>query len=400
MTQTATSAPSSNGELAAGSAPDRAGRQSPRKKRISIIAFAVVVLAVAAGGVWLYLHGLNVEETDDAFIAGDTYAVAPRIAGRLDAVLVSDNQSVEAGQPLARIDSADQQAAVDRERAALALAKAQLEQARVQVDLVDASTQAGVAAAEAQVAAADARLQQQQAELESARAESERAQADLSRYAGLSEQAVSRQRLDVVRSTAVSARSSLQAAEKTVISGRADVAAAESRLGAARADRKQVDAARAEVKRREAEVEQARATLRRSELELSYTSIASPAAGRVTAKTVETGDYVKEGRTLMTIVAPQVWVVANFKETQLKDMHPGQACVVHVDAYDIDLRGHVESIQAASGAEFSLLPAQNATGNYVKVVQRVPVKIQLAAGQDPEHRLRPGLSVYATVRTR
>jgi membrane fusion protein (multidrug efflux system) len=360
-----------------------------------------VVLAVAIGGAWLYISGLNTEETDDAFIAGSTYSVAPRIAGRIKSVLVKDNQTVEAGQPLVEIDSADQQAAVDHARAALALVQAQLEQARVQVDLTDATTAAGVTQAQAQVAAAQAKLQQEEADLDSSKAESDRAQADLKRYSGLSEQAVSPQRLDVVRATATSAASALRAAEKTVASGQADVAAAESKLTAAQADRKRVDAAKSEVKRWEAEQNQAQATLRQAELDLSYTRIAAPAAGRVTGKSIEEGDYVKEGRTVMSIIPADVWVVANFKETQLHDMRPGQPCTVHVDAYGVDLRAHVDSIQAASGAEFSLLPPQNATGNYVKVVQRVPVKIVFDDPQEVQrYLLGPGMSVVPKVSTR
>jgi membrane fusion protein (multidrug efflux system) len=374
---------------------------SPRRRRVSLAIFGTVVLAVAAIGSWMYISGLNVEETDDAFIAGNVYQVAPRIAGRLKTVLVKDNEMVTAGQLLAEIDPGDQQASADQARAALALAKAQYEQAQVQVDLIDASTTAAVAQAQAEVAAAEAKLEQERAGLDSAKAESERAQADLERYSKLSEQAVSRQRLDVVRSTAISAASAVRAAEKAVASGEADHAAAQSKLAAAQADRKRVEAARADVRRWEAETKKAEAALHQAELSLSYTQITAPASGRVTNKAAEPGDYVREGRTLLSIVPDDVWVIANFKETQLRSMRPGQRATVRVDAYGIDLKGHLDSIQAGSGAQFSLLPPQNATGNYVKVVQRVPVKILFDEPAEVTGRLLgPGMSVVPKVYTK
>jgi membrane fusion protein (multidrug efflux system) len=372
-----------------------------RRRRISLGIFAGVVLLVAAAGAWFYISGLNVETTDDAFIAGNVYQVAPKIAGRLKTVLVSDNQVVEAGTLLAELDPVDEQASVDQARAALSLSQAQLEEAKVQVGLVEASTAAALAQAQAEVAAAEARLEQEQAELESARAESHRAQADLERYSSLSEQAVSRQRLDVVRSTSISAASAERAVEKRVSSAQADLTAAKAKLAAAQADLKRVDAAQAEVQRRQAETKQAEAGLHESELQLSYTRIVAPASGRITNKSVEPGDYVKEGRTLMALVPSEVWVVANFKETQLRHMRPGQEVRIHVDAYGVDFKGKVESIQAGSGAQFSLLPPQNATGNYVKVVQRVPVKIVFDEPIDPRrYLLGPGMSVVPKVLTR
>lgn len=375
--------------------------QRSRRKRISIVVFAVVLLAVLAGGAWFYIRGLNAEQTDDAFIAGSIYQVSPKIAGRLKSVLVHDNQAVEAGQLIAEIDPADQQAGVEQARAALALAKAQLEEAAVQVNLITASTAAAVSQAEADVAAADARAQQEQAELESASAESQRAQADFERYSKLSEQAVSRQRLDVVRSTSISAASSLRAVEKRVASAKAELAAAQSKLAAARADLQRIESAKAQVKRYESQVAQDQAALTQAELMLSYTKVFAPAAGRVTNKSVQEGDYVKEGRTLLSLVPQDVWVVANFKETQLRGMRPGQPCRVHIDAYGVDLPAHVDSIQAGSGAVFSLLPPQNATGNYVKVVQRVPVKIVFDNAADvARYLLGPGMSVEPRVTTK
>lgn len=372
----------------------------PSRKRASIIVFLVVLVAVGAIAAWFYLRGLNIEHTDDAFVAASVYTVSPKISGRLKTVLVNDNQMVEAGQLVAEIDPADLEAAAAQARAALALAKAQLEQAKVQVVMVTASTAAAVVQAQADVAAAEANVQQEQAERDSASAEAERAAADMKRYSELSEQAVSRQRLDVVRSTSISAASRLRAAEKRLASSEAELEAAKAKLSAAQADVQRVDVAKTDVARCQAAAEREMAAVTQAELSLSYTKIAAPAAGRVTNKAVQPGDYVRDGRTLMSLVAPDAWVVANFKETQLRDMRPGQHCDVHVDAFGVDLPAHVESVQAGSGAAFSLLPPQNATGNYVKVVQRVPVKIVFDNPEDVRRfLLGPGMSVEPRVHT-
>lgn len=373
----------------------------PRRKRVSIIVFLAVLVAVGAVAAWFYIRGLNIEHTDDAFIAGNVYTVSPKISGRLKTVLVNDNQVVEAGQVVAEIDPADLQAALDQARAALALTSAQLEEAKVQVGMVTASTAAAVSQAQADVSSAEARVQQEQAERESASAEAGRAEADLERYSKLSEQAVSRQRLDIVRSTSISAGSALRAAEKRLLSAQAELDAAKAKLTAAQADVQRVEVAKADVKRYEAAVERDRAAVTQADLMLSYARIVAPAAGRITNKAAQPGDYVRDGRVLMSLVAPDVWVVANFKETQLRDMRPGQKCDVHVDAYGVDLPGHVESVQAGSGAAFSLLPPQNATGNYVKVVQRVPVKIVFDNPEDARrYLLGPGMSVEPRVHTK
>lgn len=372
-----------------------------RRRRVSMLIFVGVLAAAAAAGLWYYLSTMGIASTDDAFIAGNVYRISPRIEGRLATVPVLDNQEVEAGALLATIDAADYQARVDQARAAVALARAQASEANVQVGIVEASTAAALDQANADLRAAEANFQQEQAGLEASQAEAERARADLERYSRLSERAVSPQRLDVVRSAATTADAQVRAAQKRAASAQAEIAAAQSRLAAAQADRERIAAARAEVERRNAEVTQALAALQEAELQLSYCEIRAPAAGRVTNKSVLTGDYVEPGQSLMAVVAPNVWVVANFKETQLRGMRPGQAATIHVDAYGVDFPGRVDSIQAGSGAQFSLLPPQNATGNYVKVVQRVPVKIVFDQVPDPErYRLGPGMSVVPHVRVR
>jgi membrane fusion protein (multidrug efflux system) len=363
--------------------------------------FAAVLLVAGAAGLWYYLSTRGYRSTDDAFIAANVYRVSSKVDGRLTAVPAMDNAVVEAGATLAEIDPADFQARVDRAVAALELAKAQAAESQVQVTIVEASTAAALEQAKAEREAAEARLQEEQAGLESARAESSRAGADLERYSHLSDRAVTAQRLDVVRSAATTAEAQVRAAEKRVASAVAGVTASRSRITAAEADRERVAAARAEVDRRRAEVRQAEASLVEARLELSYCTLRAPAAGRVTNKSALEGDYVKAGQSVMALVSPEVWVVANFKETQLRAMRPGQPVRIHVDAYDADFDGHVESIQSGSGAQFSLLPPQNATGNYVKVVQRVPVKIVFERTPDPaQYQLGPGMSVVPRVRVR
>lgn len=388
---------SGEGQGAVTSAQRRGKR---RRRRISLGIFVGLVLIAVGAGTWFYIVNWRIASTDDAFIAADVYQIAPKVEGRLVEVPVCANQMVEAGQLLARIDPADFEWRVKQAQAAVELAEAQRHEAEVQIGLVESSTSAAVATADAEKSAAEAKLQQDQADLDAAKSEAARASADLERYSKLSDQAVSQQRMDLVRSTAQSAASAVQAAEKRVAAAESEVSAASVHLEAARADTKRVEAARAVLRRREAEVSQAQAVLEQAKLDLSYTRIIAPAAGRVTKKAIEPGDYVGVGRNLMALVSPDAWVEANFKETQLRRIRPGQPATIHVDAYDIELKGHVESIQAGSGAAFSLLPPQNATGNYVKVVQRVPVKIVFDDPAASDYLLGPGMSVVPRVNTR
>lgn len=390
-----------DGRTGAPASPPTRGGPRPGFRRASIAVFVVVVLLVAAGAAWLYFSTRGTETTDDAFIAATTYSIAPRVPGRIVEITVDDNARVEKGQVLARIDPAAYEAAVDHASAALDLAKAQLRAAQIQVGLIDAVTAAGVDTAGADVESAKAELQQAEAELDAVKAEQARASAELERYSKLSERAVTQQRLDEVRTASENADAQVRAAERKVASDQAGVAASESRLASARADRQRVDAARADAERRQAEVAQAEADLRRARLDLSYTTIVAPGDGRVTAKAVSRGDYVTTGQHVMALVAPDAWVVANFKETQLADMKIGQHANVHIDAYGVDLPAEIDSIQAGSGAQFSLLPPQNATGNYVKVVQRVPVKLTFQRPEDAaKYLLGPGMSVEPKVFTR
>lgn len=361
----------------------------------------VVFAALVGGGVWYWLHGLGHESTDDAFVAADVYQVNARVAGPLVEVRVKDNQAVERGDVLAVIESASYRSRVDACLADLELAKARLREAELDVTLLEATTAQAVAERGAAVTGAEAQLAQQEARLAAAEVEATRAGGEAERYAKLTERAVSRQKLQDLDTARTAADASLRAARQGIASATADVAAAQAARASAEAERARVDVAKATVASRQAEQQRAEAALVAARLDLSFTQITAPAKGRVTRKLALPGTYVQPGQTLMAVVGDDVWVVANFKETQLAAMKPGQKATIAVDAYGLDLVGHVDSIQRGSGAAFSLLPPENATGNYVKVVQRVPVKIVLDAQPDAaRYPLGPGMSVVPTVDVR
>ncbi|HLQ39217.1 MAG TPA: HlyD family secretion protein [Planctomycetota bacterium] len=371
-----------------------------RPRTLRRAAFALLLLAGVAAGTWWFIAGLGSESTDDAFLAADVYQVNASVAGRVLRVLVADNETVPAGQLLAEIDPADYQAKVSKARAALALAQAQQQEAVVEVEWTAATTDSAVTQLQAELTAVKARLQQELAERDAAQSEAERSSADQRRYEQLSERAVTRQRLEVVQSSAVAAESALRASHKRVAAATAEIAAAEARLATATANRMRVQTAKATAERRAAEVRQAEAELQTAELALSYTRILAPAAGRVAHKAVLPGTWLQAGQSLMAVVGAEVWVVANFKETQLRSMRPGQHATVYIDAAGVDLPAHLDSLQAGSGAFFSLLPPENASGNFVKVVQRVPVKLRFDQQPDPRLQLGPGMSVVPSVAVR
>ncbi len=332
--------------------------------RAPVIAAAAVAAAVAAGGYyWKFVAPY--ESTDDAFIEADVTPIAPQVAGRVSRVLVSDNQAVAKGEPLFQIDPRDYQAALDEARAELAAARGRAEQAAAQLSVDRAKVAeegAGVTAAEA---------------------EAKRAEADYRRYREVGDLAVSASQVDLAATQARSSEAEVTVARNRELS-------MEAQTGLDEAD---IQTARAEVIRGEAAVRQA-------ELNLSYTRVVAPVAGFVTHRGVQPGDYAQTGQPLLALVPRQVWVIANFKETQLTHMRPGQSVEISVDAYPgLSIRGHVDSIQSGAGARFSLFPPENASGNYVKVVQRVPVKIVLDGGEG-EQVLGPGMSVVPEVRVR
>jgi membrane fusion protein (multidrug efflux system) len=314
-----------------------AGNEKERKKRRIMLVIGIICIAIAAiWGIKYLLYVLSHETTDDAFIEAHIVAISTRVPGHVLKVYVDDNQMMKAGDVLVELDPNDYKAKLDSELASLEAAKAAAQQSRAQVG--------------------------------AAQAEANRTEVDLKRYEVLvAKDSATVQKLDYAKAAARSAAAELEATKK------------------------QVAVADAKIEEAQAKVEQAK-------LNLSYTKIYASQDGKVTKKSVEPGEYVIVGQPLMAIVGANVWVVANYKETQLRYMRRGQKATISVDAYpDRKLKGHVDSIQAGTGAKFSLLPPENATGNYVKVVQRVPVKIVFDEDQNALSRLAPGMSVVPEV---
>jgi membrane fusion protein (multidrug efflux system) len=394
-----------------------------------IIILLVVLLAAASAATAAWLHFRDRVSSDDANVDGHISAVAPKISGNVIEVAVLDNQQVKAGQVLVRIDPRDYQAKVDMAKAALLQAESQQQAARQMVPLTNDTTQSAQAGAAAQLADAEAEVQRArvsyeqassadiavaQANIRSKQASNDRAQADLARMKPLVDKAeISQQQYDSYVAAARVAQSEMEAAREKLASVQKDagirqaaVAAAESRVNQAQAqvqtsqaNRQQVGIRTSDAGTASASVAAARANLEAAELQLSYTTITAPLDGVVTRKSVEVGQIVQPGQGLMTIIPLQdTWVTANFKETQLANVHPGQRAEIHVDMYGQSVSGHVDSIAGATGSKMSLLPPENATGNFVKVVQRIPVKI-LVDKQD-SLVLRPGMNVDVTIFTK
>jgi membrane fusion protein, multidrug efflux system len=382
---------------------------------------------VLGAGLWWWLTR-GYESTDDAQVDAHVTQIAARVSGTVLKVSVDDNQEVDAGTVLVEIDPRDYQVAVAKARAELADAEASALAAQSNVPITATSTSSGVStaqgsveqarsAAEAsgkEIEAAHARLSAAQARLREAEANATRTARDVERLRGLlAKDEVSQQQFDAAVAAADAARATTDTARSQIAEAEANVRMAESRQAQAQVGEQQARAAlrnaqtgpqqvaamRARAASAQARVEQAKATLQQAELNLQYTVVKAPAKGIVSKKTINPGQVVQAGQPLLALVQTgDVWITANFKETQLADMRPGQKAKIEVDAFGgKEFQGHVDSIAAATGARFSLLPPENATGNFVKVVQRVPVKIVLEPNQDPEHLLRPGMSVTPTV---
>ena len=402
----------------------------PRRRGAAtwILVGIVTVAAVVALITWL---GRGHESTDDAQIEGRITQIATRVGGPLLELQVTDNQFVAKGTVLARIDPREYEVAVERAAAELADAEANALAAGAGVPITSASTSsdlrtagggveeatAGIAVANGQVEAARAQLLAAEARARERLATAQRAARDVERLKPLVEkEEIAQQQFDAAVAAADAERAAVDAAQSEVAAAKTAVVVAEQRavqariaatraeatLASARTAPEQVQATKARAAAAEARVKQARAVLAQAQLNLDRTIIKAPRDGVIGRRSVEVGQQVQAGQPLFALVSRQdVWVIANFKETQLARMRPGQAADVEVDALDgHTLHGTVDSIGAATGAKFSLLPPENATGNYVKVVQRVPVKIVLGSGQDPDHHLRPGLSVVPTVYTK
>lgn len=406
--------------------PPKQGLANPKVRRALIGGGALLVVGLAA----LYLYYRNRETTDDAQVDGHVTPIAAKISGRVSAVLVDDNQPVKAGQVLVKIDPRDYQAAVDQAKATLAFAESEARSAGVDVPRTRENVHSGTSNADAQLLGAQADLVRAQvtyeqaqtadlawaqANIDKSRANARLAQADLARYLPLMEKGeISKQQYDAAKANADATASALKADEEKLAQAKrnvdiskaqldgaaARVSQAKAGVSAAQADIRQISMKSADAQSKIAKVEQARAALDAAQLNLSYTEVVAPIDGVATHKQVELGQVVQVGQGLMTVVPLQdVWVTANFKETQLRYMKPGQKARVKVDTYGKTFDGHVDSIAGATGAVLSLLPPENATGNYVKVVQRIPVKIVLDPISQEKAVLRPGMNVEATVVT-
>ena len=390
--------------------------EAPRSRRRGILIAAIVVVVLIALGIWW--RSTFSEDTDDAQVNGHLIQVSSRIAGHVVKVDVDENEVVKAGQPIAELDPSDYQVAVENAEAALASAQANAAAARVNVPIITANTGSNLRAATADLTGAHATVEQAQQQLDAARANvvqaeanNTKAQADLQRYKPLVEKdVISKQQYDAAvaaaeaaQATLTAAQASMQAAQDGVRVAHERESQADAMLNYAKTAPQQVEAQDAKAKQAEAQVKQAQAQLDQAKLNLSYTKIVAPADGIITRKSVEVDQNVAAGQNLLTLVSLQdLWVTANFKETQLQHMDAGQKVQVHVDATGKDYTGRVTQIGGATGSVLSLFPPENATGNYVKVVQRVPVRIDFTdlANEDPNHQLRPGLSVEPKVRVK
>ena len=398
-------------------------RRRPRRRLWRLLIALVILAALAFLGYKLWNYFGTYEATDDAQVDGDIDPISARISGHIVEVLVADAQVVKAGDVLVKIDPRDYEVAVAQVEANLADAQAALESSRINVPIVSTNTastletarssreeaDAGLLNAQKQLDAAQARLENARAQVIQAEADYKKDADDAERYHQLVvKDEIAKQVYDQALQTATAAKATIDARRASVNEAQHNVAAAEAvvkqaltRIPPANASiqsaltrPQQIAQTEANAKAAAARVAQQRAALDQAKLNLSYTVITAPAAGIIGKKTGEVGQNVSPGETLMALVPLEgIWITANFKETQLRHMKPGQPVVFTVDAYEHKYHGHVTGIGGASGSRFSLLPPENATGNYVKVVQRIPVRIDLDPEENKDHLLRPGMSV-------
>jgi membrane fusion protein, multidrug efflux system len=385
----------------------------PPRRRRGIVVILVVVAVLAALGIWW--RSTYSEDTDDAQVNGHLIQISARIAGQVANVDVNENQFVNRGDPIAELDPRDFEVAVENAQAALDSAKAAAAAARVTLPITTINTGttltsagADVSGSQAQVAQAEQQLQSAQARVAQAQANNVKAQADLARYKPLVERdVISKQQFDAAVAAADSSQAALEDAQATQRAAQDGVRAARDHLAQTQALLKyaqtapqQVEVQDARVRQALGQVEQAQAQLDQARLNLGYTKIFAPVSGIITRKSVEINQNVSVGQNLLTLVSLEdLWITANFKETQLRHMEKGQTVRIHVDSTGKDYSGVVSQIGGATGSVLSLFPPENATGNYVKVVQRIPVRIDFTklAQEDPNHELRPGLSVEPKV---
>ena len=389
----------------------------------------LLVLIIGGYAAWEYVS--KWESTDDAQVDGHIHPVNAKVGGTVLLVNVKENQRVEAGAIIAQVDARDYQIAIARAEAELAQAQAASVAAKAAMPVASsaAGTQitsseaiaerakSGVDLANKEIAAAQARVNAAQARVNEAQANATKAARDLDRMKILiAKDEVSQQQYDAAVSAAAAAHAAVQSAEAGVLEAQHQLAAAQARTAQSQAELQQAQAqaqgaqtapqqiviTRAQAQSADARVQLAKAALDQARLNLEYTTIKAPVAGIVSKKSVETGQVVQPGQPLMAVVSQDdLWVTANFKETQLEDVRPGQSATISVDAFGGRVfKAHVDSIASATGAKFSLLPPENATGNYVKVVQRIPVKLLLEEGQQDVGQLRPGMSTVVKVRVK
>ncbi len=352
---------------------DDGGDEDKPKSKLPLIILAVVVVVAIIGALVYWLMHRGLVSTDDAYTEGRAIAIAAKVSGYVSELDVGDNTIVKAGDLMLRIDPRDYITARDQARANLELAQAQLISAQVDLAIVRVRAPANLEQAQAQLAQTEANKQQ--------------AEQDYRRQRSVDQRATTQTNVDQATAQLKSATAAVKNAKAQV-----DVASLV---------RQNIDAAEATVRQRQAQVQQNQASLDQAEINLSYTELRAPQDGRITKRNVEKGTYLQAGQQIFYIVTPDVWVTANFKENQLTDVRPGQKVTIDIDAFpDMELHGHVDSIQDGSGARFSAFPAENATGNFVKIVRRVPVKIVIDSGLGDRRGLPLGISVEPTVDTR
>jgi len=391
----------------------RSGRTDSKGFRIGV---TIAVLVALVAGFFVYRYLTSYESTDDAQVDGHVNSISTRISGHVIKLNVEDNQYVPAGTVLVEIDPADYQVAYDRAKADFEDAQAAAVAAGVNVPILSVNTSSQVSVTEADVNNAHAGIQAAQQQFEAAKAQLQEAEAnnvkaqnDLVRYKQLvDKQEISQQQYDQATAAATASRAAVEAARASAQAAQQQVTQAQGRLVQAEANwrsantaPKQMQVIRARAAAALAEAQRKKADLDQAQLNLQYTKVVAPVNGLVSNRTVEVGQNVAPGQELMKVInLDDVWITANFKETQLRKMKVDQRADITVDANGKTYKGKVDSIAGASGARFSLLPPENATGNYVKVVQRIPVKIVLDPGSNNDHQLRPGLSVEPKVWTR
>jgi len=385
-----------------------------KSKVVRNVVILIVLVAVAIGGTLLWKYMDSYESTDDAQVDARMNPVSARVSGVVIAVHFDNNQPVKAGDPLVELDPADYRVKVDEAHANVALAASQVSAEAPGVPMVETSNTANVAGVEAEIAGAEAAVaaairdhESAIAELREAEANSAHAQAEEARFRGLAEkEEVPRIQYDqkaadarALAATVDAKKAKVNSADRTIAEKRATVVQARARLTEAQQNSpRQVTVRQAGVQSRNASLALARTQLEQAKLNLSYTNITAPVSGIVGKKSVEVGQRVQPGEQLLMVTqAGDIWITANFKETQLRRIRPGQRVTIGIDAFDKSVEGYVDSMAGATGARYSVLPPENATGNYVKVVQRVPVRIRINKDQPGVDVLRPGMSVEPKV---